>query len=101
MQKLIRPLRHAAIHAARAYLDGVRTAAETIEYLQRYTLQPKPMAKRRLQFFDEHRSYIINYSFGEDIVANFIAKTAGEDPAARWKAFTEILSAPRTPANLL
>ena len=101
MQKLVRPLRHAAIHAARSYLDGVRTAAETIEYLQRYTLQPKPMIERRLKFFEEHRSYIINYSFGEDIVANFIAKTAGEDTVARWKVFTEVLSSPRTPANLL
>ena len=100
-QQLIRPLRFAPIQAARAYLDGVNTAAETIEYLERYTLQPKGMAERRVKFFDEHRSYIINYSYGEEIVANWVAKTAGEDPAARWKAFTEILSNPRTPANLL
>ena len=59
------------------------------------------MAERRVKFFDEHRSYIINYSYGEEIVANWVAKTAGEDPGARWKAFTEILSNPRTPANLL
>ncbi|MFN0105071.1 MAG: hypothetical protein ACKV2U_23675 [Bryobacteraceae bacterium] len=101
MQKLLRPLRHATIQAARTYLDGTRTAAETIEYLQRYTLETKARAERRIRFFDEHRSYIINYSFGEDIVANWVAKTAGEDLAARWKAFTEILSSPRTPANLL
>jgi hypothetical protein len=101
MQKLLRPLRHAPIQAARAYLDGTKTAAETIEYLQRYTLQPKGMAERRIRFFDENRSYIVNYSFGEDVVSNWIAKTAGEDTAARWKAFTEILSSPRTPANLL
>lgn len=101
MQKLVRPLRHAAIQAARSYLDGVKTAAETVTYLERYTLQNRGMAERRIKFFDEHRSYIINYSFGEDLVANFIAKAAGEDPAARWKAFTQILSSPRTPANLL
>ena len=101
MQKLLRPLRHAPIQAARAYLDGVKTAEETVAYLQRYNLQTKQMAARRLRFFNENRTYIINYSFGEDIVANWVAKTAGEDPAARWKAFTEILSTPRTPANLL
>lgn len=101
MQKLVRPLRHAAIQAARAFLDGVRNEAETIEYLERFTLQPKGMVERRIKFFNEHRTYIINYSFGEDTVANYIAKTAGEDVAARWKAFTEILSTPRTPANLL
>jgi hypothetical protein len=59
------------------------------------------MAERRLRFFNENRTYIINYSFGEDTVANWVSKTAGEDPAARWKAFIEILSTPRTPANLL
>ena len=63
--------------------------------------ESKAVAERRIRFFTEHRSYIINYSFGEDIVADYVAKTAGEDPAARWKVFTEILSSPRTPANLL
>jgi len=101
MQKLLRPLRHAPIQAARAFLDGVKTAEETVAYLQRYGLQTKAMAERRLRFFNENRTYIINYSFGEDTVANWVSKTAGEDPAARWKAFIEILSTPRTPANLL
>jgi len=99
--KRVRSLRFAPIQAARAYLDGVKTAAETIEYLERYTLQPKGFAERRIKFFDEHRSYIINYSYGEEVVANWVAKTAGQDLAARWKAFTEVLSSPRTPANLL
>ena len=101
MQKLLRPLRHAPVQAARALLDGLKTPEETVEYLQRYSLQTKQMAERRLRFFNENRTYIINYTFGEDIVENWVAKTAGEDPAARWKAFTEILSTPRTPANLL
>jgi hypothetical protein len=59
------------------------------------------MAERRLRFFNENRTYIINYSFGEDLVAAWVARTAGEDIAARWKAFTEILSNPRTPVNLV
>lgn len=101
IQKLLRPFRHAPIQAARALLDGLKTPEETVAYLQRYGLQTKPMAERRLRFFNENRTYIINYSFGEDIVANWVSKTAGEDTAARWKAFTEILSTPRTPANLL
>jgi hypothetical protein len=101
MQKLIRPLRFAPIQAARSYLDGAKSAEDTIEYLERYALQSKAMAERRLKFFDEHRSYIINYSYGEEVVANWVAKTAGEDTAARWQAFTEILTSPRTPTNLL
>ena len=101
VQQLVRTLRHAPIQAARAYLDGVKTAEETAAYLRRFTLQSQGMADRRLKFFDEHRSYIINYSFGEDTVANYIRRTAGEDAGAQWAPFTEILSSPRTPANLL
>jgi hypothetical protein len=101
VQELLRTLRHAPIQAARAYLDGLKTAAETVKYLRRFTLQSEGLAERRLKFFDEHRSYIINYSFGEDTVASYIHRKAGEDVAARWAAFTEILSTPRTPANLL
>ncbi|MBI2685289.1 MAG: hypothetical protein HYX27_03160 [Acidobacteria bacterium] len=101
VQQMLRALRHAPIQAARAYMDGAKSKEETLAYLQRYALQPKAMAERRVRFFDEHRTYIINYSFGEDIVANWVQRTAGQEPAARWKAFVEILSNPRTPANLL
>lgn len=101
IEQMLRPLRHAPIQAARAYLDGLKTAQETIAYLQRYALQSKEMAERRLRFFHEHRTYIINYSLGEDIVANFVRRKSGEDRAGRWKTFEEILSSPRTPANLL
>jgi len=100
--RLIRALRHSAIQAARAYLDGAKTAGETVEYLQRYGLQNKGMAERRLKFFDEHRSYIVNYSYGEDMVEAWVNKeSAGGPPAAKWKAFTTLLSSPRTPSNLL
>ncbi|HEU0123797.1 MAG TPA: hypothetical protein VFQ91_24915 [Bryobacteraceae bacterium] len=101
MQQWTRALRHAPIQAARAYLDGTKTAEETVAYLRRYGLQSKGMAERRLRFFDEHRSYIINYSFGEDLVAAWVARTAGNAEDARWKSFVELLSNPRTPANLL
>lgn len=99
--QITRHLRHTAIEAARSYLDRGKTAQETVAYLHRYGLQPIPMAERRIKFFDEHRSYIINYSLGEDLVAGKVNRTAGEDESARWKAFLELLSTPQIPANLL
>jgi hypothetical protein len=54
-----------------------------------------------VKFFDAERSYIINYSYGEDLVAAWVKKTAGNDVAAQWRAFEELLSTPRTPANLM
>lgn len=101
MQKLLRRLRFAPIQAARAYINGTVSKQDTVEYLRRFTLQPQPNAERQVRFFDENRTYIINYSFGEEIITNWVTRTAGEDPAARWKAFIEILSTPRTPSNLL
>lgn len=97
---LLRPLRHASIEAARGYLDGGRTAQETITYLRRYALQPQGLAERRIRFFDEHRAYIINYSFGEDLVAQAIDRAAPAGLEARWRAFSAILSSPRVPATL-
>lgn len=101
MQKLLRRLRFAPIQACRAYLNGTVSKSDTVDYIRRFTLQPQPNAERQVRFFDEHRTYIINYSFGEEIVSNWVTRTAGEDLAARWKAFVEILSTPRTPSNLL
>jgi len=101
ISKLRAGVKHAAIQGARDYLDGHTNAEQTVSYLQRYALNTKGMAERRVKFFDAERSYIINYSYGEDLVAAWVKKTAGNDAAAQWKAFEELLSTPRTPANLL
>ncbi|MBM3784557.1 MAG: hypothetical protein FJW30_09380 [Acidobacteria bacterium] len=97
----LRAVKHAAIQAARLYLDGRMTAPETVEFLQRFALQSKGMAERRVKFIDSERTYIINYSFGEDLVVNWMNRTAGAGEAGRWKAFTQLLSTPSTPASLL
>lgn len=97
----LRGVKHAAIQAARLLLDGQVQRSEAVAYLRQHALSTPGMAERRVKFIESERTYIINYSYGEDLVSGWIERTAGNEEAARWKAFGELLSTPRTPANLL
>jgi hypothetical protein len=52
----------------RRYLDGQAGAKETVDWLVTYTLSSRPRAEQRLRFFDQNRSYVINYNHGTDLV---------------------------------
>jgi hypothetical protein len=100
-------LRPAAIEAARRYLDGRASADATVAWLQHYTLASEQSARQRVQFFDQYRSYIVNYSYGEELVARAVAARGGGqagDPlgsGGQWRAFVRLLSTPRVPSTLL
>ena len=53
---------------------------------------------------DEYRSYVINYSLGQDRVRQYVERTArGEGPpseAERWQVFTSLPSSARLPSTL-
>lgn len=92
----------ASIEAARRYLDGSADKAQTIAWLQRYTLASPERARQRIAFFDQYRAYIINYSWGETLVRNYV-ETHGDKSAgspAQWQAFFALISTPRTPQGL-
>jgi hypothetical protein len=89
----------ASLTISQMYLDGVIDRAKTIDLLQRYELVARDVAENSLTFDDEYRSYVINYSSGEDVVRAYVDR-AGADPAARWKAYEYILSTPVLPADL-
>ena len=61
---------------------------------------PRERAAQRVRFFDQYRSYVINYNLGKDMVRDFIERRAGTDPATRWDAFGRLLSSPRLPSGL-
>lgn len=93
-------LAYAGIDAARAYLDGTRSGAATIAWLQEFTFATPDEAERRLRFFETYRSYIVNYRLGLDLIRQHLDKVAGADPETRWKAFLELLSSPPVVADL-
>ncbi len=95
-------LNPATIEAARRYLDGSMDAKATMDWLQTYTLASPERAQQRLAFFDHYRSYVINYSYGEELVRHYVEAhgdaVAGSD--AQWRAFIRLISTPRVPTGL-
>ncbi len=102
IQELTRLLGQSRMEAARRYLDGKASAEETAGYLSSYALLSPDRARKLVTFFDQFRSYIINYYVGYDLVKAYIeGKYPSEDQRAeRWREFGEILSTPRVPSGL-
>jgi len=102
VQKLVARLSYAGNEAARRYLNGEIDRTAAVEYLQRWGMSPKDRAEQRTRFFDEYRSYVINYNFGQDLVREYVEKRGGtaDKPQDRWKVFSDLLSSPRLPSGL-
>ena len=100
VQALVRQLDYAGNEAARRYLNGEIDRAAAAEWLTRYAMMAPERAEQRTRFFDQYRSYVINYNLGRDLVAAFIeAESLGRAPN-RWDAFAELLASPRLPSGL-
>ena len=57
--------------------NGKITPADAAAWLERYALYAPDRAKQRVRFFDQYRSYVINYNFGKDLVRRFIESRGG------------------------
>jgi hypothetical protein len=99
VQALVDKLAYAGNEAARGYIDGRLTREQAAAWLEKYALMPKERAAQRVRFFDQYRSYVINYNLGKDMVRRYIERK-GTTPAARWTAFAQLLSSPRLPSGL-
>jgi hypothetical protein len=102
-QALVDQLSYAGNEAARRYLNGEIDAAAAEAWLERYALMPSDRAKQRVRFFDQYRSYVINYNLGKDMVRRYIESRGGtaQQSAARWSEFETLLSSPRLPSGLV
>jgi hypothetical protein len=102
IQALVDKLSYAGNEAARRYLNGAITAAQAADWLTEYAMMPKPRAEQRVRFFDQYRSYVINYNLGKDLVAAYMQKRGGTaaNPAKRWEEFERLLASPRLPSDL-
>ena len=101
--ELMRRIGYASVEAARRYLDGHMDSAMTAEWLQMHALQSRERSAQQLRFFDQYRSYIINYTAGEDLVERWIEAQGGSSsaPARRWELFAELISEPTLPSSLI
>jgi hypothetical protein len=95
-------LSYAGNEAARRYLDGSIDASAAAEWLVKYTLTSRPRAEQRVHFFDQYRSYVINYNYGKDLVRRYVEAHGGVEraPDRRWQVFGELIASPRLPSGL-
>lgn len=98
-RKAMTELDGAALTISQMYLDGEIDKRKAIDLTQRYELVARDVAEQSLDFDDEYRSYVINYSVGEDLVRDYVDR-AGSEPRARWAAYERILSTPTLPTDL-
>jgi hypothetical protein len=99
---LVEKLAYASDEAARRYLDGQFDAEQTAAWLERHALHSRARALQAIRFFDEYRSYTINYTIGQDMVARWVESRGGtvSNRERRWDAFEQLISSPRLPSAL-
>lgn len=102
VQALVDQLAYAGNEAARRYLNKEIDAAQAAAWLERYALMAHDRAAQRVRFFDQYRSYVINYNLGKDMVRRHIDARGGtqDNPAKRWDEFERLLASPRLPSGL-
>jgi hypothetical protein len=102
VQALVDQLSYAGNEAARRYLDKLIDGSQAAAWLERYALMQHDRAVQRVRFFDQYRSYVINYNLGKDMVRRYIESRGGTPgaPARRWAEFERLLSSPRLPSSL-
>jgi hypothetical protein len=86
--------------AARRYRNGELDAAGAAKWFERYALMSPERAAQRVRFVDQYGAYVINYNLGQDLVARYLERHAGSDPARRWSEFAKLISSPRLPSGL-
>jgi hypothetical protein len=99
---LVDRLSYAGNEAARRYLNGEIDREAAVQWLSRFALMSPERAAQRTRFFDDYRSYVINYNLGKDLVKQFIESRGGTDanPEKRWQEFIQLLGSPRLPSGL-
>jgi hypothetical protein len=102
VQREIEKLSYAGNEAARRYLNGEIDRGQAADWLEQWAMMPRDRAEQRTRFFDQYRSYVINYNLGKDLVREFIVLRGGtaERPDVRWREFGTLLASPRLPSGL-
>ena len=102
VQALVDQLSYAGNEAARRYINKQIDATQAAAWLERFALMQHDRAVQRVRFFDQYRSYVINYNLGKDMVRRYIESRGGTPDAAekRWAEFERLLSSPRLPSGL-
>ncbi|MCX7220140.1 MAG: hypothetical protein NTY70_14730, partial [Burkholderiales bacterium] len=97
IQAVLQKLSYAGNMVAQRYLDGEIERPAAIALLMKYALSDQQRSTQRIAFIEKHRSYVINYNLGQDMVQDYIEqRAAANDQASRWQVFADLLSHPKT-----
>jgi hypothetical protein len=95
VREALRPLKYVNGEAARMLLDDGRGDDEVAAFISRWSLVNAERAKKSVDFAKTYRSYVFNYSLGEDVVRNWVG--SGPD---RRERFFRLLDRPVVPSDL-
>ncbi len=97
VQHLVDQLNYAGNEAARRYLNGEIDRAAAAAWLETFAMMPADRALQRTKFFDQYRSYVINYNLGRDLARRHVESRGGtpDKSIERWREFGKLLASPR------
>lgn len=91
----------ALVEGARRFLDGAMDDGQMRQWLRRYYLAGPGSETAVIQFVEQHRSYIINYTIGRRLVKAYVNRHGGaESQDRRWEVLQTLLTTPQTPSGL-
>lgn len=99
LRDAMRDLSGARLTIAAMYLDGELDRERALELTQRYQLMSRARAEQSLAFTERYRSYVINYSAGEDLIRAYVERS-GDSAEAQWAAYASIMPELMLPADL-
>lgn len=100
VSELMNRLANARTQISREYLDGDITREQAIELAMKYRLLSRSRAEQSFDFDDTYRAYVINYTFGLEIVRDYIERHASSDDE-RWAVFEKLLNTPTAASDLV
>jgi len=92
----------AATEAARRYFDGELDRDGALKWLVDYGLWSPKGAESALEFLEEVRTFVINYSVGHQMIREHVDARGGtaDHPEKRWQEFDRLLRSPLVGSTL-
>lgn len=98
--KLVKKLGYYENYVSQCLTDNLVDAETAQKMLIDGALYPESRAKQRVQFYERNRSYVINYSVGEDAVATWVEAEA-KTQTQKWTRFESLLSRPLNASDMV
>lgn len=102
VQGIMEELNYVNNELARQFFAGQIALHQLIFLLEKYLLYERDRAVQRAKFITRYRAYVINYNWGQDLVAAWVARQGGtaDQPKRRWEVFEQLLSRPYVASSL-